>query len=83
MNLAKRFEDGGVIEPAMVSGFPGFTITVGGELSSVTSAEVVDGAIVRILTVMNPEKLAAVRHRPVDGDGSAGSAGPSGYSASS
>ncbi len=68
VNLAKRFEDDWLLEPAVVGGFPGFTISAGGEISSASSAEVVDGKIVRILTIMNPDKLSGLRTRPDDGE---------------
>lgn len=66
VNLAKRFEDDWMIEPAMVGGFPGFTMSQAGTLFSATSAEVVEGKIVRIMSVMNPDKLSRVHGRATD-----------------
>ncbi len=64
INIAKRFEIDDNFEPAWVGGFPGFTITGRSGLWSATSLEVVDGKIVRVMTMMNPDKLSGL-HRSV------------------
>ncbi|TDT15766.1 RNA polymerase ECF family sigma subunit [Ilumatobacter fluminis] len=63
MNLWRRFPESWTFEPALVGGFPGLVIEIGDEVSSVTGVEVVDGRIVRITSILNPDKLVTM-NRP-------------------
>lgn len=59
-NLWQRFPESWTFEPALVGGYPGLVIEIGGTVSSVTGVEVVDGRIVRITSILNPAKLATM-----------------------
>ncbi len=60
LNLWRRWPDAWSFTPAQVGGFPGVVIEMEDRTYSVTSVEVVDGRIVRIASVINPDKLAAI-----------------------
>src|SRR5690606_33903541 len=59
VNLTGRWPDTCRFQPARVGGLPGVLIEMDGRILSATGAEVVDGRIVRITSVLNPDKLAA------------------------
>jgi len=62
-NLTRRWPDTCRFEPARVGGLPGVLIEKDGRVLSATGVEVVDGRIVRITSVLNPDKLAASERR--------------------
>lgn len=59
VNLTRRWPDTCRFQPARVGGLPGVLIEMDGRVLSATGVEVVDGRIVRITSVLNPDKLAA------------------------
>lgn len=59
INLWRRWPDSWTFEPALVGGFPGVVIDMDDRVFSATGVEVVDGKIVRINSLINPDKLAA------------------------
>lgn len=59
-NLHRRLCQDHEIEPAVVGGAPGLVIRRGRRTVSTLSFEVVDGLIVRVTSVLNPDKLAAL-----------------------
>lgn len=59
-NLHRRFGDCHEIEPAVVGGAPGLVIRRGSRTVCTLSVEVAHGRIVRITSVLNPDKLAAL-----------------------
>ena len=59
VNLTRRWPDTCRFQPARVGGLPGVLIEMDGRILSATGVEVVDGRIVRITSVLNPDKLAA------------------------
>lgn len=63
VNLTRRWPDTCRFEPARVGGLPGVLIEMDGRVLSATGVEVVDGRIVRITSVLNPDKLAATERR--------------------
>ncbi|MCB0966469.1 MAG: RNA polymerase sigma factor SigJ [Ilumatobacter sp.] len=65
MSLWRRWPDTWSFEPALVGGFPGIVIEMEQRVFSVTGVEVVDGRIVRITSIINPDKLATM-DRPRD-----------------
>ncbi len=60
VNLWRRWPDSTRVTPALVGGFPGLVIEAGDRVVSTNSVEVVDGRIVRIASVLNPDKLVDV-----------------------
>lgn len=56
-NLWRRIPSDWTIAAARVGGFPGYVVEHGRGIFGVTSVEVVDGRIVRISTLVNPDKL--------------------------
>lgn len=64
MSLWRRWPESWTFEPALVGGFPGVVIDIGDRVFSATGVEVVDGKIVRIVSLINPDKLAANLERP-------------------
>ncbi len=60
LNLWKRFPESWSFEPALVGGFPGMVVLTGRGAYLVSGAEVVDGRIVRITSVVNPDKLTTL-----------------------
>jgi RNA polymerase sigma-70 factor (ECF subfamily) len=60
VNLWRRWPDTWSFAPALVGGFPGLIIEMEGRVYSVTGVEVVDGRIVRISSIINPDKLAGL-----------------------
>jgi RNA polymerase sigma-70 factor (ECF subfamily) len=58
MNLWGRIPPEWSAESALVGGFPGVVIDTGSGVYSATSFEVVDGRIIRVLSTVNPDKLA-------------------------
>jgi RNA polymerase sigma-70 factor, ECF subfamily len=63
-NIAGRFPDGTVFEPAWVGGCPGLLVRVGDHTVSTLSCEVVDGLIVRLTAVLAPRKLVGIERDP-------------------
>ncbi len=61
LNLASRLPPETVVEQVGVNGRPGVLVTVGGRPLLVQSFEVVDGRIVQIHAIVNPDKLRATR----------------------
>lgn len=55
------------LQPAEVNGSPGALLTVGGVPASALAVDVVGGRVQRIFTVVNPDKLAALRAAPLEG----------------
>lgn len=64
VNLTRRWPDTCRFEPAHVGGLPGVLIERDGRILSATGVEVVGGRIVRITSVLNPDKLAASERGP-------------------
>jgi RNA polymerase sigma-70 factor (ECF subfamily) len=60
MHLWRRWPDTWTFEPALVGGFPGIVIEMEHRIFSVTGVEVVDGRIIRITSIVNPDKLAGI-----------------------
>jgi len=63
-NLVRRWPDTCHFSPAVVGGLPGLLVELDGRILSATGVEVVDGRIVRIASVLNPDKLAAAEREP-------------------
>jgi RNA polymerase sigma-70 factor (ECF subfamily) len=63
-NLARRWPEPCRFVPARVGGLPGVLIERDGRILSATGVEVVAGRIVRITSVLNPDKLAASERGP-------------------
>jgi RNA polymerase sigma-70 factor, ECF subfamily len=59
VNLTRRWPASCRFEPARVGGLPGVLIEMDGRVLAATGLEVVDGRIVRITSVLNPDKLDA------------------------
>ena len=59
VNLTHRWPDTCRFQPARVGGLPGVLVEIEGRVLSATGVEVVDGRIVRITSILNPDKLAA------------------------
>lgn len=59
VNLWRRWPDSWTVRVAVVGGLPGVLIESDAGVFSATGVEVVDGQIVRITSVINPDKLAA------------------------
>lgn len=57
-NLVRRWPVSSRFAPAVVGGLPGLLVEIDDRIVSATALEVVDGRIVRITSVLNPEKLA-------------------------
>lgn len=66
ISLWRRWPESWSFEPALVGGFPGVVIDIDDRVFSATGVEVVDGKIVRISSLINPDKLAADLERPRD-----------------
>jgi RNA polymerase sigma-70 factor (ECF subfamily) len=47
-------------EPAVINGWPGLLLRVGGEIDSVMTVRIEDGLVTAIYTVRNPEKLSRI-----------------------
>lgn len=60
MNLWRRWPTSWSFTPALVGGYPGIVIEMPDRVVSVTGVEVVDGRIVRISSMLNPDKLATM-----------------------
>jgi RNA polymerase sigma-70 factor (ECF subfamily) len=60
MHLWRRWPDSWKFEPALVGGFPGIVIEMEQRIFSVTGVEVVAGRIIRITSIVNPDKLAGI-----------------------
>ena len=60
MHLWRRFPESWSFAPALVGGFPGIVIELDDRLFSVTGIEVVDGCIVRITSLVNPDKFRGI-----------------------
>lgn len=58
-NITRRWPATCRFEPAMVGGLPGVLVEMDGRVLSATGVDVIDGRIVRITSVLNPDKLAA------------------------
>lgn len=56
-NLWHRWPDETRFTPALVGGFPGLVVELHDRILSTNSVEVVDGRIVRIASVLNPDKI--------------------------
>jgi RNA polymerase sigma-70 factor (ECF subfamily) len=63
-NLVRRWPETCRFAPAFVGGLPGILVETDGRILSATGVEVVDGRIVRITSVLNPDKLAAAERPP-------------------
>lgn len=63
-NLARRWPDTSLIAAALVGGLPGILVELDGRVVSATGVEVVDGRVVRIVSVLNPDKLLAAERPP-------------------
>ena len=59
LNLARRLPPETVVEQVRINGRPGILVTLGGHPLFAQSHEIVDGRIVRIHNVVNPDKLRA------------------------
>ena len=59
VNLVQRWTPACRFRPALVGGLPGVLVEVDGDIMSATGVEVVAGRVVRITSVLNPDKLAA------------------------
>jgi RNA polymerase sigma-70 factor (ECF subfamily) len=66
ISLWRRWPDSWTFEPALVGGVPGVVIDAEDRVFSATGVEVVDGEIVRINSLINPDKLASNLERPRD-----------------
>ena len=60
LNLWRRWPDTWTFAPALVGGYPGVIVETGDQVFSVTGVEVVEGRIVRISSIINPDKLAGI-----------------------
>ena len=59
VNLVQRWPPPCRFRPALVGGLPGVLVELDGRILSATGVEVVAGQVVRITSVLNPDKLAA------------------------
>jgi RNA polymerase sigma-70 factor (ECF subfamily) len=66
MSVWQRWPDDRKFDRALVGGFPGIVIEMDDRVFSATGVEVVDDKIVRITTMINPDKLAANLERRRD-----------------
>ena len=60
-NLAKRVPAGAEIVLQAINGSPGMVLVEDGAVTTAMAFEVVDGRVARIWTIVNPEKLRALR----------------------
>ncbi len=61
-NLVKRLPAGVTVHPATINGSPGVVARIDGLAWLVQSIDIVDGLIVRIYYMVNPDKLVAADH---------------------
>lgn len=61
VNLAKRTEPGAVVNPTTLNGQPGLVIVESGRVSVALVLDVLEGRIIGVRIVTNPEKLVAVQ----------------------
>ena len=64
LNLWRRWPDSWEIVPAVVGGYPGVVVESHHGMQSVTGFQVVDGRIVHVDSILNPDKLADVGRHP-------------------
>jgi RNA polymerase sigma-70 factor, ECF subfamily len=64
VNLVRRWPGTSHVAPAVVGGLPGILVELDGSIVSATGVEVVDGRVVRIVNVLNPDKLTAAERLP-------------------
>lgn len=63
VNLTRRWPDTCRFRPARVGGLPGVVVELDGRVLAATGFEVVAARVVRITSVLNPDKLAATERR--------------------
>lgn len=68
VSLVRRWPESSRVATALVGGLPGIVVELDDHVVSVTGVEVVDGRIVRITSVLNPDKLAAIERLPASLD---------------